>query len=196
MSDSKQLEPIQGIVMPAVSSEQAVEAWRQYQDLKEKIVDTEDVQLIEGKRFLKKSYWRKIATFFNLTVEIVREQKEQVGKTYVWHFTCRALAPNGRSAIGVGSCDAFEKATLVDGKYRTKGNVTKWGHTASGKSFPEEFDWKDATPNSIHNIRATAETRAFNRAVSNLVGGGEVSAEEVSKEDVEETPKPVDKVIN
>jgi hypothetical protein len=41
--------------------------------------------------------------------------------------------------------------------------------------------------NTLHNTRSTAETRAFNRAVSNLVGGGEVSAEEVYTEDLGET---------
>jgi hypothetical protein len=159
---------IQGIVMPAVSAAQAVEAWKQYQDLKTQIVDKEvDVQLIEGKEFLKKSYWRKVATFFNLSVEVLEEKREQIGKTFVWHFTCKAIAPNGRFAVGVGSCDAFEKSTLKDGKY------VRWN------KFSKK--WEDATPNSIHNIRSTAETRAFNRAVSNLVGGGEVSAEEVEQ---------------
>ncbi|GIW70273.1 MAG: hypothetical protein KatS3mg101_1020 [Patescibacteria group bacterium] len=98
---------------------------------------------------------------------MVEERCEKIGKTFVWHFTCRAIAPNGRSAIGVGSCDAFEKAFKKNGEY-----VDKFG--------------RPANPNSIHNIRATAETRAFNRAVSNLVGGGEVSAEEVSADTIEE----------
>jgi hypothetical protein len=50
--------------------------------------------------------------------------------------------------------------------------------------------WEFAKPNSLHNIRSTAETRAFNRAVSNLVGGGEVSADEiVSKDEIEEIEK-------
>jgi hypothetical protein len=34
-----------------------------------------------------------------------------------------------------------------------------------------------------HNVRSHAHTRAFNRAVSNLVGFGEVSAEEVERDD-------------
>ncbi len=165
------------IVMPAVSSQEAVRAWEQYQELKTKIVDPKvDVQVIEGKEFLKKSYWRKIATFFNLSVEVVEERKEQIGKTFVWHFTCKAIAPNGRFAVGVGSCDAFEKATKKNGGY------VRWN------KFKKV--WEEATPNSIHNIRATAETRAFNRAVSNLVGGGEVSAEEVEMIQGEEKVKP------
>jgi hypothetical protein len=39
-----------------------------------------------------------------------------------------------------------------------------------------------------HNIRSHAHTRAFNRAVSNLVGFGEVSAEEIDRDD--ERPRP------
>jgi hypothetical protein len=40
--------------------------------------------------------------------------------------------------------------------------------------------------NSRHNVRSGAHTRAYNRAVSNLVGGGEVSADELNEGDVEE----------
>ena len=150
----------QGIVMPAVNAQQAVEAWTEYLKLKKAIVDREtDIQVIQGKEFLKKSYWRKVSTFFNLSVRKIDESHEVIGKTVVWHFTIEAVAPNGRTAVGTGSCDAFEKATLVNGKYMS------WG--------------KEATPNSLHNIRSTAETRATNRAISNLVGGGEVSADEV-----------------
>ena len=160
-----------GIVMPAVSSEEALNAWKQYQDLKNKIVDKAvDVQQIEGKEFLKKSYWRKVATFFNLSTEVVKEKREVIGKTFVWHFTVRAIAPNMRYAVGTGSCDAFEKAKLVDGVYKRFNKFSKV--------------YEDAIPNSIHNIRTTAETRATNRAISNLVGGGEVSAEEIQSGDV------------
>lgn len=146
------------IVMPAVSAEEAVRAWEGYQDLKKKIIDKNtDIQIIGKEEFLKKSYWRKLATFFNLTVKVVKEEKDTTMTTFdkdgkkvgnlVYNFTCMAKAPNGRSAVGTGSCEMYEKG------YR----------------------------NSIHNVRATAETRAFNRAVSNLVGGGEVSAEEVDQ---------------
>jgi hypothetical protein len=167
------------IVMPAVSPDEALKAWDNYLDLKKKIVEPSDIQKIQGKDFLKKSYWRKIATFFNLSVDVVEEKKESLGKTFVWHFTCKATAPNGRYAIGTGSCDAFEKAKKVDDQYMTYNKFNK--------------KWEEATPNSIHNIRSTAETRAFNRAVSNLVGGGEVSADEMvvieEAEEVKQEPK-------
>lgn len=187
--EKKELAKFTGIVMPAVTGTQALEAWKQYVELKEKIVDPQhDVQKIAGKDFLKKSYWRKVATFFNLSVEVVDESHETIGRTVVWHFTCKAVAPNGRFAVGVGSCDAFEKAKLVDGRYVTE-RVTKWKTLANGKHVPDVVELMDAEPNSLHNIRSTAETRAFNRAVSNLVGGGEVSAEEVDAKAVETEAK-------
>lgn len=160
------------IVMPAVTPEQFKIAWKQYQDLKAAIIESSDIQKIQGKDFLKKSYWRKIATAFNLSLEVVEEHKEQIGHDFAWHFTCKATAGNGRSAVGVGSCSAFEKAVKNGDGY-----VDRYG--------------KKAVPNSIHNIRATAETRAFNRAVSNLVGGGEVSAEEVDQVHGEELAEEV-----
>lgn len=166
-----------GIVMPVMNGAQALEAWGQYQDLINKVCVDEDYQMIQDKKFRKKSGWRKIATFFNLSVDKVDESKEQIGDAIVWHFTLKATAPNGRYSVGSGSCDMFEKAQLRDGKYMS---WNKWK-----KIF------EPATPNSLHNIRSTAETRAYNRAVSNLVGGGEVSAEEINHADLVE-PKVTD----
>ena len=157
MNKELELQPVNaGIVMPAVSVAEAKKSWQAYEDLKAAIVVPSDIQIIKGKQFLKKSYWRKIATFFNLNVDIVEEREsvslDQDNKPVdrIYHFTCKATANNGRYAIGVGSCGVVEK----DG--------------------------------SQHNARSTAETRAFNRAVSNLVGGGEVSADEIRKEDIDE----------
>lgn len=136
------------IVTPAVSPEEAVAAWKKYEALKVSIISDEDIQVIEGKKFLKKSYWRKIATFFNLSCECVKEDriKDAAGLTYL--VTYKATATNGRHTYGDGSCSSKEKRLVK----------------------------------TEHNTRAIAHTRACNRAVSNLVGGGEVSAEEVAQE--------------
>lgn len=140
------------IVVPAVNPEQALAAWKAYEALKAKITTEDDYQNIQGKRFPKKSVWRKLTNFFNLTVDQVEERRvrEEDG-TLTFEVIYRATAPNGRSAVGDGACNTEEKQDR-------NGNPIR---------------------NSIHNTRGTAHTRAFNRAVSNLVGGGEVSAEEV-----------------
>lgn len=144
------------IVKPAVTAQEAKEAWKSYQELKKAILDeSEDIQIIQSRKFLKKSYWKKLATFFNLSIEVVEERVvETPTKNVIFHFICKAIAPNGRYAIGAGSSDLLEKG------YR----------------------------NTFHNTRATAETRASNRAVSNLVGGGEVSAEEIDLDRAEKDP--------
>ena len=41
---------------------------------------------------------------------------------------------------------------------------------------------------SVHNLETKAATRAINRAISNLVGGGEVSAEEIEQGENENKP--------
>ena len=104
---------------------------------------------IQGKKFRKKNYWRAIATAFNLTVRLVSEERTEVGDDWGYLVVFTAMAGNGRSTDGDGSCFASEK----------KG--------AQG---------------TVHNVRAHAHTRAYNRAVSNLVGFGEVSAEEMMQE--------------
>lgn len=48
-----------------------------------------------------------------------------------------------------------------------------------GGDEPGKYNW------TLSNLAATAHTRAFNRAVSNLIGGGEVSADEIGSEEKE-----------
>ena len=53
------------------------------------------------------------------------------------------------------------------------------GATGDGACMSSE---KKGAQQTLHNVRSHAHTRAYNRAVSNLVGFGEVSAEEVDRE--------------
>jgi len=134
-------------VMPAVSVDEAVAFWKQYEDLKSKLATPSDIQQIEGQSFLKKSFWRKLATCFNLSDEIVEKEISRTasGNIVRAEYIVRCTAPNGRSSVGIGIQTISEY----------------------GGNHPE------------HDIPATAHTRAKNRAISDLVGGGEGSAEEV-----------------
>ncbi len=135
--------------MPAVTTKEAVEAWENYQDLAQKIEKPEDIQWIEQKgqkrKFRKKSFWRKMERFFNVSLELREERKETREKELIYYFTFRATAPNGAFVDSTGSCSNMEKGYM----------------------------------NTEHNTRATAETRAKNRAISDLVAFGEVTAEEI-----------------
>jgi hypothetical protein len=166
------LQPVEGrtedqqiavnpIVMPVVTAEQAVEAWNTYQDLCRKLLVGSDFQPISGKSFKKKSAWRKLATAFNISVEVIKEERKEYaidGKTpyFVWEVSAKATAMNGRSMSGLGSCASNER---------------QFAHVE-------------------HDVRATAETRAKNRAISDLIGAGEVSAEEMEGTGNVQKPAP------
>jgi len=141
------------IVKPAGSPREVAEAIFNYKKIQEELdrAMPDCIQHIAGKAFRKKNYWRAVKTAFNLSVEMLREDRITLGDDWGYIVTYRATAPNGASADGDGACTYSEKG---------KGNMIP----------------------SLHNIRSQAHTRAFNRAVSNLVGFGEVSAEEIIEE--------------
>lgn len=68
---------IGGIVRPAVSAMEALAAWKEFQALKSMILERSDLQRIGNRDFVKKSGWRKFATFYNLTDRIVEETQEK-----------------------------------------------------------------------------------------------------------------------
>lgn len=116
------------------------------------ILDASDWQDAgRGEKFVKKSGWRKIATWYSLSIELVRDSVDRapdgsVARAQVW---ARAIAPNGRYSDGDGYCDVSES------------------RFARNKAKLE------------NDLRGTATTRAVNRAISNLVGMGAVSHEEM-----------------
>jgi hypothetical protein len=95
-------------------------AWREFQELKKYIIEPSDLQEIvttdkrtgEKKKstFVKKSGWRKFATFYNLTDRIVEEIKEPTATNgYLWKIKVVCTAPNGRETEGVGMCSSSER---------------------------------------------------------------------------------------
>ena len=139
----------------------ALTAYRQLQQALDAAMPEQIIRL-DGKPFRRKGYWRAIAVAFNLSVDVVNERREVHGdfedgfENFGYVVTYRAISPSGaRAETGDGACFAIEKAKRDDGWRVTPRQATE------------------------HNVRAHAHTRAFNRAVSNLVGFGEVSAEEV-----------------
>jgi len=110
----------------------------------------------DGREYKKKSAWRKLARWAGISTEIVRadrwwEEDPDGARHYVARVVVRATAPWGQTAEAVGLCDTRET------RFRT-GN---------------------ARAKATHDVEATAATRATNRAISDLIAAGEVSAEEV-----------------
>jgi hypothetical protein len=146
-------------VMPLVSPEKAAEQWKLFEALKAKLLNEEDYQTIVGKRYIKRSGFRKIAVYFGISDRILKEDRtEREDGSFFWKIEVEAYAPNGRCCVGVGACDSRER---------------KFAHTE-------------------HDVFATAHTRAKSRAISDLVAGGAVSAEEVEAETTaNETQEPL-----
>jgi hypothetical protein len=146
MADNKNLPVSLDPVKPLVSPEQAVEEWARFEALKSKLLKEEDYQSIAGKRYIKRSGFRKIAVYFGLSDRILEQERiYREDNSFSWRIVVEVKAPNGRVSTGVGACDSRERA---------------FAHVE-------------------HDVYAIAHTRAKSRAISDMVAGGAVSAEEM-----------------
>ncbi|GAG81350.1 unnamed protein product, partial [marine sediment metagenome] len=107
----------------------------------------------ENKRRVKKSGWLKYALACNLNLEKIDEREID-----------KEMPP-----------DSGNWVTIYHFDYRA---IAQTGRYAEG-SGSASTDEREDSGKIIHDTRSLAQTRAMNRAISNLVGGGEVSAEEV-----------------
>lgn len=147
--------PQPGILMP-FDADEVSEAMKAYQEVLRASLDPSDWQGSPGQRgsFVKKSGWRKIAKAFGLSVTMVDagvERDDEGNPVRAW-AVYRAAHPNGQQQDGDGYCSVDEsRFANVKGRQKLE-----------------------------NDLRTTAATRAKNRAISDLVGMGEVSAEEVA----------------
>jgi len=144
-------------VKPLVTPQQAKEQYQIYEQMKAALLSPSDYSKIQGKPFTNKSGWRKLGVVFNLSDEIVHEERtDRPDESFTWRIRVRVTAPNGRTCEGVASCDSRER---------------KFAHVE-------------------HDVYAMAHTRAKNRAISDMIGGGAVSAEEMAAAAATPKPKP------
>lgn len=151
------------LISPAGSIIEAVELFKVYEQAKKEILNDHDVLWIgangapaekgKGQPHIKRSGWRKLARFFNLSVEPIKRERIGTDKDYTWVYTVRVSHPNGAFFVGDGAASSNDK-------FFTKG----------GKVEANEED-----------VMMKAETVAINRTISDMLGGGEVSAEEMEK---------------
>lgn len=153
--------PATTLVRPRLSVPQLVDALTDYRALQHAL-DThmpEQIMMLDGKPFRKKGYWRAIGLAFELSVEPITAESAE------------------RSVV----------STLEDGSDNYVYTVTYRAMSPNGRSACGDGSCaasekeKGRMHASEHNVRSHAHTRAWNRAVSNLVGFGEVSAEEVER---------------
>ena len=172
------IQPLQTVDVKA-----AEDFMSNYQELVEALLDKSDYQPIRTpdgiKKSKKKSAWRKLATAFNISDEVVEKEiiRDECHRIISARFEVIATLPNGRHGVGTGSCSIYDKISKKDNKE------------------PTPFELRQRFTNAEHDVISTAHTRAKSRAISDLIGAGEVSAEELSgmesvKPSKPKTPKP------
>lgn len=141
----------------------AVEFFNNYEQLTEKLLKPSDYQKTGKKSFKKKSAWRKYATAFNISDEIISEDiiRDDQYRIISATYKVKAIAANGRYGYGVASCSIYDKINSND------------------VEEPSPFELRKRFSNAENDVIATAHTRAKSRAISDIIGTGEVSAEEM-----------------
>ncbi|XP_078428897.1 peptide transporter family protein [Wolffia australiana] len=89
----------------------SVTLFKQYQNAALSILEKGDYTMISGNPFIKKTGWRKIALFFNISFEIKDKSIEYDENRNVIRaeFVIRAFMRGGRFSDGWGSCERREK---------------------------------------------------------------------------------------
>jgi len=134
-----------------MAPEEAGRVMRAYQETCRAVLTRDDVQRVGDREFTTRSGFQKLAAAYGVSTEIVSLDVKGAGveeDPMIARAVVRAIHPSGRHAEGDGACSSNER------RFR-RGD--------------EKMD---------HSLPATAVTRATNRAVSNLIAFGTVSAEE------------------
>jgi len=179
-------EPIEGEVVDeralvqrgdgyaVVDVEHSMREWEAYQDLTRRLLTDDDYPKIGNRKFKKKSAWRKYARAFNISCERVAEEivRDDDGWPRFARIVVRASDPSGRYQDAEQECHVTERC-CEKARGETCSNRSQYHQhcplACNGKThFSHPGD-----------IAATAFTRAKNRAISDLIGAGEVSAEEM-----------------
>ena len=119
--------------------------------VKNTLIDkAEDLIKISGTLFLKKSGTQKYINAFGISIEILDSKVYNNVDDVIAEYRIKATAPNGQFVIADGT---KSKSEYWSERSQTHGSY------------------------SLHNLKATARTRAIHIAVSDLVGYGELSLE-------------------
>lgn len=148
--------------MPVYSGEEMSAALEAYQQLQRALDQKmpEAILTINGKPFRTKKYWLTIARAFNLSVGAIRDSEKRV------------VTEDGDWGYSVVYRAVAPGGAYADGD----------GAVMASEKFGDS--------GTVHNVRSHAHTRARNRAISNLCGFGEVSADEINRDSGSENGIP------
>lgn len=153
--------------------------YQTYEEVKTKLLGKNDTETVNGNAFITKSGFRKIAAAFNVSIETIKSKRTVNDGIVRYEVVAKATAPNGKSATGIGMAGSNESNFMdyVDDEYDEE-------RPEEGVYMIDQKLRRLRDPKRIneHNLHTLAETRAKNRAISDVVGGGDVSAEEMDSE--------------
>jgi hypothetical protein len=140
---SREIVPVTTFFAPLVSVEDASRAFEHYQALISALMKQSDVVLIQGRQVAKKSGINKLARFFGISVEVIKEKQEMYpgpkgGTVFIAKTWAKAIAPNGQFRVAGAACSSSER---------------RFNHVYS-------------------DVMGTSETRAKKRAIEELIGMG------------------------
>ena len=162
------------MVRPVATLADAQAVFEAFQAAKLSLLTKADVQSAGDGNFLKKDAWRKLALYFGITCQKLGEGMIESPGGRVWGVTYRATGRNGTFQDGTGYCSWTEefaagRAAAAENKAAAKLESGEWDEGRAGRHV-------DAARAKLeHDVRSTAETRAKTRAISDLLGGGEVT---------------------
>jgi len=116
-----------------------------------------DIQVESGRSFKKKSAWRKLARYFGISTTVIEHSERYL------------VDETTGESVFLATC--------------TVRGTAPWGQSSDAAGACATDEESGRRKISIADAIATAETRAANRATSNLVAMGEVSAEEMTRDE-------------
>lgn len=132
----------------------AVAAYHAYLELCRRILDDNDYATIRGIKARKRSGWAKLRRFYGVSARILLEHR-------------------------VPGWDSWGQGQPFVYRFTVEGRMGDRIEEADGTCESTELEGSNIAPTE-HNVRAKALTRAKNRVTADLIGGGEVSAEELN----------------
>ena len=148
-------------------------------EAKKKLLNESDFQKIGQVDFIKKSGVKKLQNAFHISVDIVETRIERIEWNQKYDPSDRSAPRNGIEIYAIVRARARRPKFRLIKNGATLESLDEYVEAVASCSNKELAENKHQGY-SIHNIIATAETRASNRAVMNLLKG-DVSLEELNE---------------
>ncbi len=108
------------VVTLGASVADLVEHYKQYEEVKTKLLVPTDYVIIAGKKAIAKPGWMKLGVAFNLSTKIIRQVRYEKDGLIRWEIDIECLAPNGRTVEECGLCDNMEERQIGSPDHKLK----------------------------------------------------------------------------